>query len=209
MISTYVYINAPWNLLGYLESNQISISGNGTKVREIGGQTKHYEATNFIAFFTILWQATRSCFAEDCVSLTWRHHIYIYYPFHNFVRSSVLSTRKLFCGSSSSYLIGVDTALHDNVIKWKPFRVTGHLWGESTGHQWIPLTNASDAELWNFFWSAPEQKVEQKIETLVIWDAITLIMTSLQCCLAIYVEYRYGSTGLNDILLKQTYDFLD
>ena len=31
------------------------------------------------------------------------------------------------------------------------FRVTGPLWGESTGHRWIPLTKASDAELWFFF----------------------------------------------------------
>ena len=28
------------------------------------------------------------------------------------------------------------------------FRVTGPLWGESTGHWWIPLTKASDAGLW-------------------------------------------------------------
>ena len=35
------------------------------------------------------------------------------------------------------------------------FRVTGHLCGEFTGHQWIPLTKASDAELWCFLWSAP------------------------------------------------------
>ena len=27
------------------------------------------------------------------------------------------------------------------------FRVTGPLWGESTGHRWIPLPKASDAEL--------------------------------------------------------------
>ena len=59
------------------------------------------------------------------------------------------------------------------------FRVTGPLWGESTHHRWIPLTKASDAELWCFLWSAPEQTVEQIIETPVIWDAITLIMTSL------------------------------
>ena len=26
------------------------------------------------------------------------------------------------------------------------FRFTGHLWGESTGHRWIPLTKARDAE---------------------------------------------------------------
>ena len=31
------------------------------------------------------------------------------------------------------------------------FRVTGPLWGESTGHRWIPLTKASDTELWCFF----------------------------------------------------------
>ena len=36
------------------------------------------------------------------------------------------------------------------------FRVTGHLCGEFTGYRWIPLTKASDAELWCFLWSAPE-----------------------------------------------------
>ena len=38
--------------------------------------------------------------------------------------------------------------------------VTGPLWGEFTGYQWIPLTKASDAELWCFLWSSPEQAVE-------------------------------------------------
>ena len=47
--------------------------------------------------------------------------------------------------------------------------------GESTGYPWIPLTKDNDAELM-FFYSAPEQTVEQTIETLVI----ALIMTSLQ-----------------------------
>ena len=32
----------------------------------------------------------------------------------------------------------------------------------------IPLKKASDAELWCFLWSAPEQTVEQTIETLVL-----------------------------------------
>ena len=54
------------------------------------------------------------------------------------------------------------------------FRVTGPLWGESTGHRRIPLTKASDAELW----FTPEQTAEQTIKTLVIWDAAALIMTS-------------------------------
>ena len=55
------------------------------------------------------------------------------------------------------------------------FHVTGPLCGEFTGHRWIRLTNASDAELW----SAPEQTVEKTIETPLIWDAIALIITSL------------------------------
>ena len=32
----------------------------------------------------------------------------------------------------------------------KIFHVTGHLYGEFTGHQWIPRTKASNAELWRF-----------------------------------------------------------
>ena len=59
------------------------------------------------------------------------------------------------------------------------FLVTGPLWGEFTGHQWIPLTKASDAELLCFLWFAPEQMVEQTIEMPVIWDTIMLIMTLL------------------------------
>ena len=49
---------------------------------------------------------------------------------------------------------------HDDVIKRKIFRVTGHLCGEFTGHRWIPRTKASDAELWCFLWSAPEYRFE-------------------------------------------------
>ena len=59
------------------------------------------------------------------------------------------------------------------------FRVTGPLWGEFTDHRWIPLTEASDAELWRFLWSAPEQTIEQTVETPMIWDIIALILTSL------------------------------
>ena len=51
--------------------------------------------------------------------------------------------------------------------------------GESTGHWLIPITNASDAKLCCFLWSATEQTVEQTISTVVIWNAIALIMTLL------------------------------
>ena len=43
-------------------------------------------------------------------------------------------------------------------------------------HRWIPLTKASDVELWCFLWSTPEQRVEQTVETPVTGDAIALIM---------------------------------
>ena len=45
-------------------------------------------------------------------------------------------------------------AHHDDVIKWKHFPRYWPFCGEYTGHQWIPRTKASDAELWCFIWSA-------------------------------------------------------
>ena len=59
---------------------------------------------------------------------------------------------------------------HDDVIKWKHFPRYWIFVGESTGHRWTPLPKASEAELWCFLWSAPEQTIEQAIETPVIWD---------------------------------------
>ena len=38
----------------------------------------------------------------------------------------------------------------------------------------------SDAELWRFLWPAPQQIFKQWMKTPVIWDAIALIMTSMQ-----------------------------
>ena len=40
------------------------------------------------------------------------------------------------------------------------FHFTGPLCREFTSHQWIPLTKASNVELWCFLWSVPEQMVE-------------------------------------------------
>ena len=51
--------------------------------------------------------------------------------------------------------------LHADVIKWKHFP-----------RYWLSHTKASDAELWCFLWSAPEQTARQTLETPVIWDAI-------------------------------------
>ena len=64
-------------------------------------------------------------------------------------------------------------------IKWKHFP---RYWPFVRGSdRWIPRTKASDADLWCFPWSAPEQAIEQIIEWPVIRYAIVLIMTSLWC----------------------------
>ena len=55
----------------------------------------------------------------------------------------------------------------------------GPLYGEFTGHRWISLTQAGDAELWYLLWSATEPTIEYTIEKPVIWDAVVLIMASL------------------------------
>ena len=44
---------------------------------------------------------------------------------------------------------------------------------------WIPLTKASDTDLWCILWSVPAQTAEQTMEMPVVWDAIALIRTSL------------------------------
>ena len=53
-------------------------------------------------------------------------------------------------------LILLIDCIHDDVINGNILRVTGHLCGEFTGPRWIPLTKASDAELWCFPWFEPE-----------------------------------------------------
>ena len=47
--------------------------------------------------------------------------------------------------------------IHDDVMEWKHFPRYWPLCGKFTGHQWIPLTKASNVELWCFLWSVPEQ----------------------------------------------------
>ena len=40
------------------------------------------------------------------------------------------------------------------------FRATGPLWGEFTGHRWIPLTKPVTRIFDIFFWFTPEQTIE-------------------------------------------------
>ena len=77
------------------------------------------------------------------------------------------------CGGKTCTCYYMLTSLNGTI-----FRVTSLWCGQFAAHRWIPLTKASDAELWLFLWSAPEPTIEQTMETLVIWDASSLIMTS-------------------------------
>ena len=42
------------------------------------------------------------------------------------------------------------TSFNGNIL-----RVAGSLFGELTGHRWIPIAKTGDAELWCFLWSVP------------------------------------------------------
>ena len=85
-------------------------------------------------------------------------------------------------------------------------RIAGPLWGEFTGHRWIPLTKASGVELRCFIWSAPEQTAEQTIKAPVIWDAIALILTSLPCVMAEWTQWTHR---LNDrVIIRYCSDCL-
>ena len=89
-----------------------------------------------------------------------------------FRHQCVYSSHSAFCCNCGEYYMMMSS--NGNI-----FHVNGPLLGESTGHQWIPLSKACDTELWCVLWSAPEQAVKQTNEMPVIWDAITLIMTSM------------------------------
>ena len=74
-------------------------------------------------------------------------------------------------------------AHHFYIIKWKHFR---RYWPFVSRIHRSPVdsphkSHTSNAELWCFLWSAHQQMIEQTIETPVIWDAITHIITSELC----------------------------
>ena len=57
------------------------------------------------------------------------------------------------------------------------FRVTGLVWGESTGHRWIHLTKAREAELLCFLWSASEHDVTV-MGGLSVWQFAVVVVFS-------------------------------
>ena len=86
--------------------------------------------------------------------------------------------------------------------------VTSPLWGESTGHWWIPLTKANRKELWCFLWCMPKETVEQTVELLVIWDAMSVMWCHCNAysifkfifhkdyCYLIQISFQFFPNGL-------------
>ena len=69
---------------------------------------------------------------------------------------------------------GKVTSSNENI-----FRVTGPLWGESTGQPLIPLTKSSDVKLWCFLWSAPENKRLSKQSRRLWFDTPSCLLCML------------------------------
>ena len=69
------------------------------------------------------------------------------------------------------------------------FCITGLLCGEFTDHRRVPLTKASDAELWCFPWSVPEQMVEQTLK----WSEMP--SCSLWCHCNVLDQYTRSQHG--------------
>ena len=87
---------------------------------------------------------------------------------------AIINQIKTIYGRYSTAIHYMMTSSNGNIV-----RVNGPLWKEFTGHWGIPHTKASDAELWCFLWSAPEQTVEHTIATPVIWSFETQSRSSL------------------------------
>ena len=90
-----------------------------------------------------------------------------------FLQTFMTSIIEIYCDKSCCWSRNKYSA-HDDVINWKRFSRYWPSVRETTGHRWIPLTKASEAELWCFLWSASEQMVDQTSETPVIWDLHSL-----------------------------------
>ena len=67
----------------------------------------------------------------------------------------------------------------------------------------FPLKKASDSELWCFIWSAPEQTVEQTIETHVIWDAVAYSGVTVKTKIS-WQNMHDGKVATNAGLIQQS-----
>ena len=96
---------------------------------------------------------------------------------------------------------------HDDVFKWKHFPRYWPLWGEFIGHRWIPLTKASDAEIWTFFLSAPEQTPVVWVPSRSLWGHWKFQMTKPDPNLISFGNRGGHVTALSNIILIISYTY--
>ena len=131
-----------------------------------------YTVSMYGCFCIVLVMCIYICMYVCMFIYIYIHHIYIFSVCYQINNTQSLERRPSW--RTRSYLSYMTT-----VRPWwrHQLETFPRYWPFVRGiHRWIPLTKASDAEVWCFLWSAPEQTVEQTIETPVIWDAIALIM---------------------------------
>ena len=109
-----------------------------------------------IMWIEVRWDGVRFCEFTWCI-VSWYKLRYVYMRLSGWIWGDVSWCFKLSEVTDVCWVyVRWGQISHDDVIKWNIFRVTGPLCGEFSCDRWIPLTKASDAELWCFLWSAPE-----------------------------------------------------
>ena len=93
-------------------------------------------------------------------SLNTRHHslIFFYEIFYSDI--SRLSSELRYNSITTHFSQSIWHYLMMTSSNGNIFSVTGPLYGEFTGDQWIPLTQAIGEKLWYFNWSTPEPTVK-------------------------------------------------
>ena len=107
--------------------------------------------------FSVVKRWSKTPFRSYDVIVIWFNCSLTHHPLtHSLARS--LRTNPQFSRTVYYVLVQATTAKCNMMTSSNGniFRVAGPLWGECTGHLWIPLTTASDAELWCFLWSTPK-----------------------------------------------------
>ena len=92
--------------------------------------------------------------------------------------------------------------IHDDIIKWKHFLRYWPLCGVFTGHRWISLTKASDAEVWHFLDLGLNKRLSKQswgwwFET----PSLPLWCHSNDTCIYIIYMYTYIPWNMHSVLL--------
>ena len=123
-------------IMGAIASQITSLTIIHSIVYSDADQRKHQSSTS-LAFVRRIhrgpvksphkWPVTRKMFPfDDVIMLVGSCSRWLRFVWFSTLLSDVMSI--------------INIIFHDDVIKWKHFRVTGRLCGEFTGHWWIPRT---------------------------------------------------------------------